>query len=109
MNEEPPSCISPSDPWIAWGDDGANEDMLTGNKPGLLRLREAIDAAIENGEFFLPGDIGLSGVRMIEERPEWQSPNPCLERALTFGCLAVALLCGSIFLFGCAELVLKFF
>ncbi len=107
MNQETPSSKPTAKPWLSMGEDAANEDMLIGNRSGLLRLREAIDRALEKNEYFLPGVTGLCGVRVVSIKPEDQSSNPWTDRALTLGCMVTAVLCAGIFLFGCAELILK--
>lgn len=110
MNEKIPSSISQDNPWIALGEDADTEDMLIGNKSGLLCLREAIDCAIEKGEYFISGAIGISGVRVVSSNPqEMQSETRWRDRACAFGCVAFFVICGGIFLFGCAQLISKLF
>lgn len=110
MDEQTPSSDSQNDPWIALGEDAANEDLLVGNRAGLLCLREAIDGAIDKGEYFIPGEVGICGVRMVNRKPgSWASPHPFRDKVYGFGCMLIALFCGGVFLFGCAELIRMLF
>lgn len=91
------------------GEDAANEDMLIGNRSGLMALREAIDSAIEKGEHFTGQDIGISGVRLLPQKPaEWQSTHSWRDSALGFGCMILVLACGGIFFYGLAKLIESF-
>jgi hypothetical protein len=109
MNETSDTSKTDSTPWIAMGEDAANEDMLIGNRSGLMALREAIDSAIEKGEHFTGQDIGVSGVRLLFQKPaEWQNNHSWRGSALGFGCMVLALACGGIFFYGLAKLIESF-
>jgi hypothetical protein len=63
-----------SRPWVADGDQWVeHEDTLIGNREGLTRLRDHIDAAIQSGssEVSEPG-IQFEGVRVVETDPRGQ-------------------------------------
>jgi hypothetical protein len=106
MNEVSDTSKGDEPPWIAMGEDEANEDMLIGNRSGLMALCEAIELAIEKGEHFTVQNIGVSVVRLLPQKPaEWQNNHSWRDNAFGFGCMLLVLVCGGVFFYGLVKLI----
>lgn len=95
--------------WAHFGEPGADENMLVGNREGLTILRDAIDHAIEHGEGMITTeDVEFAGVRALAAKP----PVPVESKWSNFfglGCLILVGFCFLIFLVGLARITALIF
>lgn len=90
-------------PWAAFGASyGENEDMLEGNREGLLVLRQAIDQALESGDSRIEESfVEVAGVRCLDEsRTLTKSTQSIGSKLAMVGCLLVISLAAVIFIIG---------
>ena len=67
MNKQP---AQPIRKWFAHGSGWAeHEDLLIGDREGLIALRQAIDEAIANGEAKLDCSSEFTAVRVLKNHP----------------------------------------
>ncbi|MES2737492.1 MAG: hypothetical protein V4672_14305 [Verrucomicrobiota bacterium] len=94
-------------PWAAFGASyGENEDMLEGNREGLLVLRQAIDQAIESGDSRIEeSSVEFAGVRCLDESRTWtESTQSVGSKFAMVGCLFLISLAAVIFIFGLIQI-----
>ncbi|MBB5036087.1 hypothetical protein [Prosthecobacter dejongeii] len=94
---------SKNQPWAAFGAlYGENEDMLEGNREGLLVLRQAIDQALESGDSRIEEScVEVAGVRRLDEpRTLTESTQSIGAKLAMVGCLLLISLAAVIFIIG---------
>lgn len=99
---------SQNQPWAAFGASyGENEDMLEGNREGLLVLRRAIDQALESGESRIEEPfVEMAGVwRLDESRALTESTQSVGPKLAMVGCLLLILLAVGIFIIGLIQVI----
>ena len=93
----------PNQPWAAFGASyGENEDMLEGNREGLLVIRQAIDQALQSGESRIEESfVEVAGVRCLDEsRTLTESTQSIGSKLAMVGCLLLISLAAVIFIIG---------
>ena len=109
---KPHDDASPSDlPWVADGRCSPEyEDLLIGNRAGLERLRQSIDAALADGECRIEEpDVEFIGVRVVDvdprrSEPESDKPTP-KQRVTSWGCLLAAFVLIFVLIAGLIQIV----
>ena len=93
--------------WIAHGSDWAQyEDLLIGDKEGLIALRQAIDDALAKGEGSLSdSDSEFRAVRVVDNYPDQDvDPKSWGSRLVSLGAFAFCLLLVVCLVYGCIRL-----
>ena len=93
--------------WIAHGSSWAEfEDLLVGDREGLIALRQAIDDALEKGEGSLrESDSEFLAVRVVDKHPDQDKPGQSWrDRVSSFAVLCLLIFVVVCFIYGCHRL-----
>ena len=93
--------------WIAHGSSWAEfEDLLVGDRDGLIALRQAIDDALAKGEGSLrESDSEFLAVRVVDKHPDQDKPGPSWRSRMgSFAALCLFVFALVCFIYGCNRL-----
>lgn len=91
-------------PWAGRDNSGDAASNIVGNRAGLLLIRSAIDAALENRQACIDeSEIEFTGVHLVDQAPKDQAASAS-DQWLVAGCLLLAVTAFVIFLYGLVKL-----